>query len=63
VVDVRDDGDVSKIHFKFQKSKRGPGGGPRRGAFAAQYSHARLGCNRFQRMAENCLYELISMEF
>jgi hypothetical protein len=41
VVDVRDDGDVSKIHFKFQKSKRGPRWGPRRGAFAVQYSHAR----------------------
>src|SRR5262249_12474107 len=26
VVDVRDDGDVAKIHCRFQKSKRGPNG-------------------------------------
>ena len=62
VVDMRDNGDVSKIHCEFQKSKaRAPWGTRDSGVFAAQYSHARRGCNRYQRMVEICLYELISM--
>src|SRR5207237_10329317 len=44
VVDVRDDGDVAKIHYGSRNQSAGPVG-PRRGAAAAQYSHARPGSN------------------
>ena len=43
VVDVRDDGDVAKVH-EVPETKRGPKPGARDSA-AAQYSQPRPGCN------------------